>query len=164
MVIWAETPRTGPSLSSNGRFSTRIVAFVEIGPWATGVGDHSPRAQGVVRNCVPPPPPKKKKKYIYYFKPPNGSMELLIQNYGLHWRELRKQNKYNVFETQVRTARGAPWAQALLALRIANFKMMIAGSIANCGAANSFIDCQSMPCQMWFICFFHSSINLFRSR
>ena len=28
------------------------MAFLEIGPWATGVGDHSPRAQGAVRNCA----------------------------------------------------------------------------------------------------------------
>ena len=58
-------------------------------------------------------------------------------------------------------AHGAPWAQrapwahgpkgshgpmvpwAPMGLRIANFKIIIAGSIANCGAANSFIDCRS---------------------
>jgi len=59
-------PRTGSIFSPNGRFSIRIVAFLEIGLWATGVGDHSPRAQGAVRNCA-------LKKYVF-FKSPNGSM------------------------------------------------------------------------------------------
>jgi len=36
-----------------------------------------------------------------------------------------------------------PWGP--MGLRIANFKIIIAGSIANCGAANSFIDCRSNP-------------------
>jgi len=48
------------------------VAFLEIGPWSTGVGDNSPRAQGAVRNCA-------LNKKIYYFKPPNGSVVIFIQ-------------------------------------------------------------------------------------
>jgi len=35
------------------------------------------------------------------------------------------------------------WGQ--MGLRIANFKIIIAGSISNCGAANSLIDCRSTP-------------------
>jgi len=83
-------------------------------------------------------------------------MKLLIQNYGAHQCELRKHDKYGRFENTGANCEHyamSPWGSmgpkgpmgpwGPMGLGIANFKIIISGSIANCGAANSFIVCRN---------------------